>query len=532
MQSNQIPFSETGYFSKLICDYVSQSADTKGLYANFYDAKGFENQIKQKAAQFSKENREVLVASLEKQYQNFEISELTGSHVQSLADSNTFTVVTGHQLNLLTGPLYFLYKIVSTINLTLELKEKYPDYNFVPIYWMATEDHDFEEINHFFVSDRKISWEVPCTGPVGRRKTEEMDAVFEQFSEEIGNNDNAKKLKALFKKAYQSHENLAQATRYLVNELFGKYGLVIVDGDDIALKEEFAPYAKRELLSQYANKAIAETNQYLQENYKVQVNPREINLFYIKDKLRERIVFEAGLYEINNTNLTFTETELLQQLQDHPERFSPNVIMRPLYQEVVLPNLCYIGGGGELAYWLQLKELFTKSEIPFPVLLLRNSVLLIKSKQLQKLKKLQVTHQDLFLEQETLITRKISELSALPLDFSLQKDTIQRILQELQPLVLQTDSSFKGALEAQTKKQLKGIANLEKRLLKAEKRKHADFSTRIRKLQDELFPRKGLQERNLNFSEFYVEYGEALIPALLQNLKPLSQEFLVLEVDS
>lgn len=528
MQSNQIPFSETGYFSKFICNYISQSIDTKRLYGNFYDRKGFENQIEKREAQFSEANRKVLVASLEKQYNNIQASELTTTHIQSLLNSKTFTVTTGHQLNLFTGPLYFLYKIVSTINLTRDLNERYPEYNFVPVYWMATEDHDFEEINHFFVKNKKVTWDVACSGPVGRHSTKEMDTVFDQFSDAVGNNANANYLKTLFKKAYIEHSNLSDATRYLVNELFGGNGLVIIDGDDKELKREFAPYAQKELQEQYAHKAIEGTNKFLEAHYKVQVNPREINLFYIKDTLRERIVYEDANFKVKNTDIVFSKNEIIQELELNPECFSPNVIMRPLYQEVILPNLCYIGGGGELAYWLQLKEMFTESDVLFPILLLRNSVALISKKQKEKLARLKISNGDLFLNQEELVAKKIKEASKLPLDFSHQKEMLQKIFQELEAVVEQTDKSFEGALAAQTKKQTKGIANLEQRLLKAEKRKHADLNLRIRNLQDVLFPRKGLQERNVNFAEFYAEYGNTLIPTLLENLNPLDQQFTML----
>jgi len=528
MRTTQIPFQNTGYFSKLICDYLAEKEPVQKLYQSFPNYKGFENQIQLKKEQFTEDSRKVLVNSLQEQYKNVTVSESTLENITNLKEENSFTVVTGHQLNVFTGPLYFLYKIASTINLAKNLKEKFPKNNFVPVYWMATEDHDFEEINHFFVYNNKISWDVESSGPVGQKSTEGMDLVFQEFSKVIGDNANANYLKELFQKAYVNHSTLTEATRYLVNELFGTYGLVIVDGDDNSLKEEFVPFVRKELLEKQAAKVISEANTFLDTNYKVQVNPREINLFYIKKNLRERIVFEDGLYKINNTDIQFSEIEILEELKSHPECFSPNVIMRPLYQEVVLPNLCYIGGGGELAYWLQLKELFVVSGIPFPVLLLRNSVLLASEKQTRKLSKLNVTFEELFLKQEKLIDKKISQLSTLPLDFSEQKRRIQEIFKELQPMTAQTDISFNGALEAQEKKQLKGLLNLEKRLLKAEKRKHIEVVERIQKLKDELFPRKGLQERNANFAEFYVEYGENLIPTLLEKLQPLNLEYAII----
>jgi bacillithiol biosynthesis cysteine-adding enzyme BshC len=530
MQRKHIPFQETGYFSKLICDYLDQKTAARSLYNNFPDKKGFQNQIALKKKHFSKNSRTVLVKSLEQQYKDVSKTKLTTANIASLSDTSTFTVVTGHQLNLFTGPLYFLYKIASTLNLAKELKEQFPENHFVPVYWMASEDHDFDEINHFFVNNNRISWDVPSSGAVGGHDTKGLKAVLEDLSKAIGSSANATYLKNLFQKAYLEKDTLTAATRYLVNELFGDYGLVIVDGDDKLLKEEFVPFAQKELSNQVAIKALAATNTYLDKNYKVQVSPREINLFYCRENLRERILLEGNHYKINNTALRFTKAEILAELQMHPGRFSPNVVLRPLYQEIVLPNLCCIGGGGELAYWLQLKELFAEFQTPYPILLLRNSALFLTSKQVEKLQHLQVAAAELFLPQEELFAKKTKQFSKLPLDFASQKETLVSLFNGLKPLVQQTDVSFEGALRAQEKKQLKGLEKLEKRLLKAEKKKLSGVLYRIKTLQDELFPRKGLQERNVNFSELYLEVGPELIPMLLQNLRPLEQSFAILEI--
>ncbi|MEI6864966.1 bacillithiol biosynthesis cysteine-adding enzyme BshC [Flavicella sp.] len=530
MRNTQIPFRNTGFFSKLVCDYIDRKDVIKELYGNFPDLEGFENQLNLKKGQFTQESRSVLFDSLISQYSCTNVLEATSENIKALKSSNTFTVVTGHQLNIFTGPLYFLFKIISTINLVKQLKEKFPKNNFVPVYWMATEDHDFEEINHFFVGNKKISWDVESSGSVGRKSTESIESVYEEFCDALGSSKNANYLKELFKKAYIKHNTLTEATMFLVNELFGEYGLVIIDGDDLNLKKQFSPFVEKELLEQYAHHSISKTNLFLENNYKVQVNPREINLFYIENEIRERIVLENNIYKVKNTSIKFTKTEILDVLNNSPEKFSPNVIMRPLYQESVLPNLCYIGGGGELAYWLQLKELFVASEIVFPVLLLRNSVLLATVKQGKKLKKLELEYQDLFLNQEKLINIIVEKFSELDFSFDNQRQMLQQIFEDLKPLIYQTDVTFKGALEAQEKKQIKGLLNLEKRLLIAEKRKHKDVVGRTRKLQDSLFPRKGLQERNVNFADFYKEYGEELIPVLLKQLNPLSFEYSVIEL--
>ncbi|MFZ4680376.1 MAG: bacillithiol biosynthesis cysteine-adding enzyme BshC, partial [Flavobacterium sp.] len=464
----------------------------------------------------------------ENQYKGFQISEATRANISLLYNSKTFTITTGHQLNLFTGPLYFLYKIVSTINLCNTLKKEYPSYDFVPIYWMATEDHDFEEINHFNFKNVKINWNKESNGPVGRLSTDGLKDVLEVFVSELGIGENAAYLKELFENSYVKNNNLADATRFLANEFFGDKGLVILDGDDKTLKQLFIPYVKKELIHKTTFQKVSETNTMLEKEYEIQVNPREINLFYIEDNHRERIVFENNLFKINNTTLSFSEKEIIELLENSPEKFSPNVILRPLYEEVILPNLCYIGGGGEIAYWLQLKSTFEANKVTFPILLVRNSVLLVTEKQIHKSDKLSLSWEDLFRNQQELFAKKTLEFSKFNLDFSEQKEHLKQQFAKLILIADQTDKSFIGAVKAQQTKQIKGLENLEKRLLKAEKKMHADELERIIKLQNELFPNQGLQERKNNLAEYYNEYGQEFIDKLFTKLKPLESSFTII----
>ena len=527
MPNDCVTYQNSGYFSKLITDYLDEKSELQSLYNRFPKIEHFQGQIDEKSNNFPLENRQILVSALEKQYKNFKISEYTSQNIQLLKQSNTFTITTGHQLNLFSGPLYFLYKIISTINLCKKLKLKFPAQNFVPIYWMATEDHDFEEINYFNFKGKKLSWNKESKGAVGRFDTKGLNEFYDSFSKEIVTGNNANYLLDLFKKSYLEHQNLADATRFLANELFKNEGLVIIDGDSNELKKLFVPYVKRELVEQISYQKVTETLPKLSD-YTVQVNPREINLFYLQDQLRERIIFENGNYKINNTSLVFSESEIITELEKNPENFSPNVILRPLYQEVILPNLCYIGGGGEIAYWLELQSNFESNKVTFPMLLVRNSVLLATEKQVMKLDKLGLSWNEIFMSQELLSNKKVKEFSNFTIDFSEQKEVLKQQFKALHEIALKTDKSFIGAVKAQEAKQLKGLDNLEKRLLKAEKRVHSETVNRIVSLQNELFPNNNLQERNVNFSEYYFEFGTKLMEELLCELNPLSQEFKII----
>ena len=530
MKVAQLPFEKTGFFSKTMLDYLAKKESIKPFYHNYPDLVGFRNQLEKKEKSFNLESRNVLSKSLEKQYQGFDLSEATQNNIKLLKQKNTFTVTTGHQLNLFTGPLYFLYKIFSTINLAEEISKKFPTKNIVPVYWMATEDHDFEEINYFNFQEKKVQWNLESGGAVGRLSTEGLSDVFEEFSSHLGSTKNAKELKKLFSEGYLKHKNLADATRFIANELFKDYGLVILDGDDLALKKMLSPIVKDELENETSFHTVSETILALEKNYKVQVNPRAINLFYLSENSRERILFENGIYKINNTNITFSKEEILREVDENPLAFSPNVIVRPLYQEVVLPNLCYIGGGGEIAYWLELKSYFEKVAVPFPILLLRNSVQIVSEKQQKKLTSLKISHQELFLKQQDLLSKKVLENTDIDLDFNLKIESLQKQFTELKEVAKKTDISFVGAVNAQEKKQIKGLENLQRRLLRAEKRRQKELVDRITDLQRQLLPNQSLEERQRNFSDYYLAYGTPFLVTLKKVLKPLAHQFTILEL--
>jgi bacillithiol biosynthesis cysteine-adding enzyme BshC len=529
--ADSLPFRSTGFFTDLISDYIEEKKDLKPFYNRFPSTDNFKAQIEEKSKSYNQDNRKGLIEVLTNQYKLLSTSQETQQHIDLLLEHTTYTVTTGHQLNFFTGPLYFLYKIVSTINLAKQLKENYPDANFVPIYWMASEDHDFEEINYFNYQHKKLEWKTNAEGAVGHLSTAGLDQLSKTIETEFGKSDNAEYLKGLFKVAYLEHETLAEATQFLANELFGDYGLVVLDADDGRLKSKFSKEIKNDLVYHTAFRQIEKQSDKLSKlGYGLQVNPREINLFYLHEKIRSRIVQKDEYYHVLDTDIKFTETELLDSVNQHPERFSPNVALRPLYQEVILPNLAYIGGGGELAYWLELKSYFEAEQVTFPSLVLRNSVLLYSDKTSSKLNKLGTKIQDLFLSPDQLEAQHTKKISKIDIDFSKQKQALEKQFEDLYELAKKTDESFYGAVAAQEKKQKNGLDHLEKRLLKAQKRKLKSENERVLELQQMLFPKQSLQERSLNFSEIYIDYGERLIPKLIEELDPFQMKFLCLEL--
>ena len=531
MVVKEINYNETSYFSPLFCDYINNEPKLKSFYNLYPSIDNFKKQIDQKKSEYKDKNREILYDVIKQQYKGVNCSNEFNSILESIKKKNTFTITTGHQLNLFTGPIYFLYKILTTINLCDELTQKYPKFNFIPVYWMATEDHDFKEINHFNFENSKIEWRSDQTGIVGEFSTSKLNTVIDEIKRIFPDNKNSNELISLFKNAYLKSDCLSDATRNFVHLLFRKYNLLIIDGNHKDLKNSFRDFIKKEVKDSFIKKSSLSTIKKLRKlDYKVQAHTRDVNLFYIDKNERKRIIKEKNYFLIEGSKNKLEEKNIIDSIENNPEKFSPNVLFRTIYQEYLLPNLCYIGGPAEVAYWLQLKKSFESFKITFPILLNRNSVLLISSREIKKLKKLNIDIKDIFLDINKLTTIKTNQFSELNIDFSELRNILTNQFKYLFDIASKTDYSFTGAVKAQEKKQLDGIDNLEKKLLNAQKKKFSNQISRITELRKELFPNNTLQERKVNFSEYYCEYGYKIIDILKENIKPLNKKFSVIEI--
>ena len=508
MKVSEISYQETNKFSNLVLDYLKKDEKLKPFINHFPTLENFEKQILEKKNHSV--NREVLVTVLQQQNSRLPLSETTKKNIASLRNVDTFTVTTGHQLCLFTGPLYFIYKLVSAINLTEQLKEKYPNNNFVPVFWMATEDHDFQEINHIHLFGKKIAWDSKQKGAVGRMNLVGFESLLTELKSVLGTSENADKLISLFEESYLNHENLADATRYLVNELFGKYGLVILDGDEKRLKEQFISTIKKDVLRNGFEESITKCSEDLATKYKAQAYVRPINFFKLSEGERELIKGEITEKEIENNSVSF----------------SPNVLLRPLYQETILPNIAYIGGGAEIAYWMQLKNAFQQENIPFPILMLRNSVLFMDDKQNQKRQALGFTINDLFLEEHQLQKKFVLNQKDSHISLKDEMDAVENIYSSITAKT--TDLGLQNSIKSQQQKQLKSFKQLEEKLLRLAKQKNESSLDQINKIKQQLFRCNSLQERYDNFIPFYLKYGDNFIEILKENLSPLNPNFVVL----
>ncbi|PWN68312.1 bacillithiol biosynthesis cysteine-adding enzyme BshC [Chryseobacterium phosphatilyticum] len=525
---NKISFNDIENIPQLVKDFLSQKIE--GFENKIFSVENFRQQIHLKAdSSLSVEQRNILSGVFEEQLSHVKLSSRQKENLESLKLPNTFTITTGHQLNLFSGPVFFVYKILQTIKTCTYLKEHFPDFNFVPVYWMASEDHDFAEINHFKTENNFYEINEKSGGPVGRIQISDTYFISE-FEKEFNDTVFGTELILMLKEAYKTGNTLTQAIQILVNRLFSEFGLLILDGDSEKLKNEMKEIFKDELLHFSLHKESESKVNFLTEKYgKVQVNPREINLFYLSET-RDRIEFNGQKYIIVDKNIQFTEEEILTELENHPERFSPNALMRPVYQEKVLPNLAYIGGNAEIMYWLELKDYFTKIKIPFPVLIPRNSMLFVKEKTLGKIEKLDLRIDDFFQNFTAITNQKILKDNSILKLLDEKENLLINNFSELRTSAESTEKSFGNMVKAEEVRQLKSFKRMKKRLLHAEKIKQGELLERLENLFLNVHPSGTWQERVYNFSVFFSDYGYSWLENCLEEMVVQESKLIIVAI--
>lgn len=528
--STRLSYEKTGVFSRIATDYVSQAAGLQPFFQHQPTMDGIREAIS--ARQQFPTNRKLLVNELQKQYATVSRSAAVTENIEALLSPDTFTITTAHQNNIFTGPLYFIYKILHAIRLSAQLKKELPQYHFVPVYYIGSEDADLEELNHIYLDGEKLVWETQQKGAVGRMKIDTaLLRLIDRMEGQLSVQPNGKEIIGLVRQHYRSGDTLQHATFSFVNALFAEYGLLVLLPDNAALKKQMVPVFEDDLLHQTASGIVEKTAERIQEaGYKTQAHPREINLFYLKDDLRERIELRGDEYEVLNAGLPFSKDKILAELQWHPERFSPNVILRGLYQETILPNIAFIGGGGELAYWLELKALFEYYRIPYPVLVLRNSFLVVEKKWQDKMEKLGFGIEEFFSKEQELLNKLVKRDTANKLKLNGTLTQTEALYAAIRQQAVAIDTTLERHVDALRQKTIYRLQELEKKMLRAEKRKFSDQQRQIQAIRHRLFPKDGLQERYDNMSYFYAKWGRSFIEQLYKHSLGLEQEFVVLNV--
>ncbi|MBK9319619.1 MAG: bacillithiol biosynthesis cysteine-adding enzyme BshC [Bacteroidetes bacterium] len=521
MEVHHLPLADSGLYGKMMLDYIEGHPQLRPYYSYSPALSSFPDVIEaRKEFPF---HRETLADEMLAQHQAYlQRFPVLSQQIEALRSEQTFTVTTGHQLCLATGPLYFIYKIITTIHLCRQLAQEFPAHHFVPVYWMASEDHDIEEINHFHLFSETLKWETKERGRTGRLPTAGIGELIQEVERLCGNNPFTAEVILLLKNAYEQHPHLSAATRELVLTLFGEQGLLVIDADRPTLKKLFAHVISEELTLHPSFEIVNSTTERLAHHYKTQLSPREINLFYLEEGLRERIVKdEKGHYHVLNTDLDFSREFILDLVEKQPERFSPNVVLRPLYQETILPNIAYVGGPGEIAYWMQLKEIFAHYNVFFPMLVPRNNALVLPARPLEKFLNLGFERKDVFRSFDDLSKQWLSAQEDLSSGIHASSEKMQELYNELTLLFTKADPTLAASVQGELQKVLNGLENLGKKGNAALKRKHEVALNQLKVVLDKVSPAGHAQERHVNFIQFYSLQGPSFIEDLMKSLQPM-----------
>ena len=501
MELKNIDFLSTNLFSEQFNDYVSKD------YVSIDNIRAACEKVS-----LSSDKRAVLSQVLTDQYKGLQEVSDVRKNIDALNSKNTYTVTTGHQLNIFTGPLYVIYKIVSAIKLSQELSNKFPEKKFVPIYWMASEDHDFEEIKSFHAFGKDYSWNIDSSGPVGKIDPTSLKSILETLPEKV----------SFFEDAYLNSSTLSEAVRKYMHFLFGTYGLIVLDASSKRLKSGFTTIIKDDLLKNTMHGVSS-------SNKKSQVHVRKINFFYMKGDLRERIVFQGDSYKVNNSNISFTEEEITKEIDENPQYFSPNVISRCLYQQSILPNICYLGGPAEVVYWLEFKKFFDAYGVNYPVVIPRDFVLLLTKRNQKVLDKYGIDFFHLFEEKKNVIENILDINTNKENNFDDEIKSIKDTYDSLAEKYAKIDKSMSGNIFSRSKKTIKEISELEKRFKKAQKLSNTKLIESLDGLYNSLFAKGSSQERYTNFLNFYLS-DKIFIESLVKNLNPLDLTYKVIKL--
>ncbi|MEY4628726.1 MAG: bacillithiol biosynthesis cysteine-adding enzyme BshC [Bacteroidota bacterium] len=526
MQSScrYIDYQDTNMFSRLISDYLDKKEFIQDFFAYHTDLEGVANAIT--ARQSFSTDRSLIQRVFADAYATGGASTMQLNNIADLSDENTFTICTAHQPNIFSGYLYFIYKTAHVIALSQQFAKAFPDKKFVPVFYIGSEDNDLDELSKFKIHGRGYVWNTDQTGAVGRMTVDKgVIKLIDEVESELKHLPNAASLISMLREAYAMGNDMATGTFILLNALFKSDGLLVLQPDHSELKSKMKSVFKDDLLHNSAEQIVGATNIQLEAEYKLQVNPRNVNLFYLRDGIRNRIDKRGNIYTVDGTVIRFTEEEILQELNEYPDRFSPNVILRGIYQETILPNILFVGGGSEVAYWMQLKNLFAHYHVPFPMLVLRNSFMVMDANHAHKMAELGIGEVDLFKEETQLANELVQRWSGSEISLKQEELDSKALFQHLKKRAGDIDKTLVQHVHALETDHLKKLDGLEKKMLKAERKKQAIQLQRIWKLKEELFPNHSLQERVDNFMPYYAQHGQAFIEAVLQHSLGLEQRF-------
>ncbi len=525
--------STEGSFSSLFVDYVTDFPSVAKFYGgSFRDDAHWKRMLKKVSDRSI--DRSVLVHVLGEQNRNFHCGVRTLANIDSLLNDNTVAIVTGQQVGLFTGPLYTIYKTLTTLKLVESLSERYPEYGFVPVFWLEGEDHDIEEVNSVNVvtatnelHQHRYELKRPSgeenLGAVGKIEFDEsIESLFANIEQDLTQTEFRPKVLELFRTAYQKGMSFNRAFAHLMNVLLENSGLIFLDPNDKALKRLLAPLFRKELTEMPRHcQLVIDQSAELEKQYQAQVKPKSLNLFFFHRGGRYLLEPKGDSYSLKGTRQHLTKEFVTQALEESPEMFSPNVVLRPLCQDWLLPTLAYVAGPAEIAYFAQLKPLYEAVDLPYPIIYPRASATIVEEKSDKILERFSISFLDIVQNLDAVKEKVASQVAELDLNeaFGGTLVPVQEALEGLTPVLQKIDPTLVGALENVTKKTISNLEGLKQRAVAAQIRQHEVSVKQVYRLAILLYPNSNFQERELNVLYFLNKYGMEFLRWLYGELK-------------
>lgn len=528
-----INFCDIPKNQNLFLDYLYEYENVSDFYK--YDFRQKENYIDIfKKIILSRKNKEFsLVSILKEQYTTLpDASDKTLINIQNLGEERTLAIVTGQQLGLFGGPLYTIYKIITAIKLSRQLKERYEEYNFVPVFWLEGDDHDFNEIRWIKLLDKEnklkeITYleqisEDEAKQSVGNLKlNSEINKVIEEIKNSIRETEFTPDLISKLIEIYNPDKTIKQSFRELIFWLFDEYGLIILDPQDDKIKTLLTPVFIKEITNfrEHTQKLVLSSAK-LEEVYHAQVKIKPVNLFYSTDEGRYAIEPVENDFRLRRKRKQFTKEELLNQIESEPERFSPNVLLRPICQDYLLPTAFYVAGPSEVAYLAQVLPLYDFFNVQAPIIYPRASITVVEKNIQSNLEKFNLEIKNIFVNSDNLKDNIIAALSENNLDQVIEdiKKQIDFLFDDIKKSLYSVDKTLSDSSERYREKVKSLIEELKQKAIQAQKKKYEISLKQIDKITDSLYPSENLQERELNFIYFTNKYGDAFIKKIFDEM--------------
>lgn len=540
-----INFGDIPKNQNLFLDYIYEFENVAAFYRyNFRDKEKylevFKSVLKKKASSDFK-----ISEIISNQYNAYNsLSEKTKKNIKLLESSKTLAVITGQQLGILSGPLYTIYKIITAIKLSSQLNERYTDFNFVPVFWMESDDHDFNEVHQINILNNEnnlvtIKYKEDVSDDAIRASVgnliidESINEFFNQLELNLRQTEFKSNIISKLREIYSTGKSFKESFHKLLFWLFDEYGLIIFDPSTDEVKKALKPIFLTEINNfRVHTQKLVSVSATLEEVYHAQVKVKPVNLFYHIENGRYSIEPVDEIFKLRRKRKQFTKDEIIQEINEHPERFSPNVLLRPITQDYLFPTAFYVAGPSEISYFAQIHPLYEFFEIETPIIYPRSSATLVEKSVLTFMEKYDLTMRDVFLGTDHLKEKILSSVAENNIDSIFEDATknLNLIFDELKEKLFAIDKTISDSANRYREKVMFAINELK---FKAERAHESRFETIIRqisKLSNLLYPNENLQERELNYFYFANKFGEEFHRKLYEELSISEFEHQVIEI--